>query len=455
MLEGITRLLHRFRRDKRAVSNVLVVVLSLAILVVIVSRVVLWSYEMNRLDWETMQEQIEISNVTKATPEGWYNAEWNYRAPIVIDNTLNTNHLTDFQVLVEMDTASLIASGKMRENCEDIRFTDSDGVTLISYWIESGVNSSNTRIWVKVPSIPAKLRKTIYVYYGNPDAASESDMTEVLEEKYTKIDVRYKWTARVSTVDVANGDDRGSWQNIPFSFPFWREMKNRIYLCSNGFGLFDPTSPTNDYSNSLSELRNRWMIAPFWDDLRTDVAGGIVSKPGVYVDSYSDHFVVTWEVTRYGDWRDSIKFQAILYRNGDVRINIDGATNFNDFSPTLGISKGDNVNYWDITSERKTYKSWLFTLRKYTYPEPKVSIGEEEVLDAGVLFEFRNTGSLTLQIVSLWINNSTRHERYDVSLFINSGEKISYVRSDIDLPDKPYTVKVVTERGNIAVYSEN
>jgi len=197
------------------------------------------------------------------------------------------------------------------------------------------------------------------------------------------------------------------------------------------------------------------MIAPFWDDLRTDVAGGIVSEPGVYVDSYSDHFVVTWEVTRYGDSGDSIKFQAILYRNGDVRINIDGATNFNDFSPTLGISKGDNVNYWDITSERKTYKSWLFTLRKYTYPEPKVSIGEEEVLDAGVLFEFRNTGSLTLQIVSLWINNSTRHERYDVSLFINSGEKISYVRSDIDLPDKPYTVKAVTERGNIAVYSEN
>jgi len=138
-----------------------------------------------------------------------------------------------------MDTASLITSGKMRENCEDIRFTDSDGVTLISYWIESGVNSSNTRIWVKVPSIPAKSRKTIYVYYGNPDAASESDMTEVLEEKYTKIDVRYKWTARVSTVDVANGDDRGSWQNIPFSFPFWREMKNRIYLCSNGFGLFE------------------------------------------------------------------------------------------------------------------------------------------------------------------------------------------------------------------------
>lgn len=455
MLEGITRLLYRLRRDEKAVSNVLVVVLSLVILIVIVSRVVLWSYEMNRLDWETMQEQIEISNVTRATPEGWYSANWKYRAPVILNNTLNANQLTGFQVLVEMDTASLISSEKMKENCEDIRFTDSDGVTLINYWIESGINTSNTRIWVKVPSIPASSTKTIYVYYGNPDAMSESDVTGVLNENYTKIDVEYEWTTRVSTVDVANGDDRGSWQDIPFSFPFWREMKDRIYVCSNGFGLFDPTSPTNDYSNSLSELRDRCMIAPFWDDLRTDVRGGIVSQPGVYVDAYSDRFVITWEATRYGDPRDSVKFQAILYRNGDVRINIDDATNFGDFTPTLGISKGDNVHYWDVTSERETYKSWLFTLRKYTYPEPEVSIGREEVLDTGVLFEFRNTGSLTLHIVSLWINNSTHHKRYDVSLFINSGEKAFYVRNDVDLPSKPYTVKAVTERGNVAVYSEN
>jgi alpha-tubulin suppressor-like RCC1 family protein len=63
----------------------------------------------------------------------------------------------------------------MRSDCGDIRFTDSDAQTLLSYWIESGCNSANTKIWVKVPSIPASSTKTIYVYYGNPSATSKSN----------------------------------------------------------------------------------------------------------------------------------------------------------------------------------------------------------------------------------------------------------------------------------------
>jgi hypothetical protein len=74
---------------------------------------------------------------------------------------------------------------------------------------------------------------------------------------------------------------------------------------------------------------------------------------------------------------------------------------------------------------------------------------------SGTLFTFKNEGSLTVHLVSLWINNSTHHQRYEVSIFINSGETTSYVRSDISLPDRPYVVKVATERGNIAVYSES
>jgi len=455
MLEDIIRLLHKFKRNKKAVSNVLIVVLSLAILVIIVSKVVLWSYEMNQLDWERIQEKIEIRKVSKFAPDGWYDAAWECRMKVFVNNTANPNQLTDFQVLVNVDTGSLINAGKMQNNGEDIRFTDSDGITLLSHWIESGINSSNTRIWVKIPSIPANSTKTIYLYYANPDAVSTSNIDEVLEENYTKIDIAYEWTPRLSTVDVANGDDAGSWQDIPFGFPFWRTPKTRIYLCSNGFGLFDPTAPTNDYRNSLSKLIDSWMIAPFWDDLRTDRTGGIVSEPGVYVDNYSDRFVITWETTRYGDSSDSIKFQAILYRNGDVRINIDNATNFADFTPTLGISKGDGSRYIDITSERDTNKSWLFLLRKYADPEPTTTLGVEEVLEPKILIELENSGPLTLRIVSLWINNATVHQRYSVDLFINPGGKMSYIRKDLSLPDKPYTVKVVTERGNIAVYSES
>ncbi|MEM5830534.1 MAG: DUF2341 domain-containing protein, partial [Candidatus Aenigmatarchaeota archaeon] len=102
---------------------------------------------------------------------------WQYRKPITIqENSGNT--LIDYQVLITLDTASLISAGKMRSDCGDIRFTDSDGITLLNYWIESGCNSANTKIWVKVPNIPASLTKAIYVYYGNPSATSLSNVSQ-------------------------------------------------------------------------------------------------------------------------------------------------------------------------------------------------------------------------------------------------------------------------------------
>ena len=46
----------RLRRDRRGISNVIVVVLSLVIILAIVSNIVLWNYEMNQVDWEKMKE---------------------------------------------------------------------------------------------------------------------------------------------------------------------------------------------------------------------------------------------------------------------------------------------------------------------------------------------------------------------------------------------------------------
>lgn len=300
---------------------------------------------------------------------------WGYRKGHVINNA--TGARTNYQALFNVYQGSGVDNGNsvylnghnQSTFPNDIRFTDDDGQTLLNYWVED-YNSTWAKVWVKIADDLSSSNQTIYIYYGNPSAESASDVNGTLEATYTKVDVPYEWIERISTTDVANGDDVGSWQNIPFSFPFWREFKNRIYVCSNGFGIFDPTPATNDYSNSLAELMARWKVAPFWDDLRTDVAGGGVSTPGAYVDGYADRMIITWETTRYGASADSIKFQVILYRNGDVRFNIDNATNFSNFTPTLGLSKGDNTNYIDITNERNTQKSWLFTLRKYVNPEP-------------------------------------------------------------------------------------
>ena len=71
----------------------------------------------------------------------------------------------------------------------------------------------------------------------------------------------------------------------------------------------------------------------------------------------------------------------------------------------------------------------------------------------GTRFTFKNEGALTSHLVSLWIINSTNHQRYDINVFVNSAETTTYLRADISLPTGQYTVKVVTERGNTAVYS--
>jgi len=71
----------------------------------------------------------------------------------------------------------------------------------------------------------------------------------------------------------------------------------------------------------------------------------------------------------------------------------------------------------------------------------------------GALITFQNGGSLTSHVVSLWINNSTSHQRFEIDLFIASGETTSKLFGNIILPAGSYTTKASTERGNLAILS--
>lgn len=73
----------------------------------------------------------------------------------------------------------------------------------------------------------------------------------------------------------------------------------------------------------------------------------------------------------------------------------------------------------------------------------------------GTRLEIKNSSPLSLRIVAVWITNSTTHQRYNADLFLNSGEAATYIRADIKLPQDIFLAKVVTERGNVAVFSED
>lgn len=48
---------------------------------------------------------------------------------------------------------------------------------MLSYWVEHGINTSSTRIWVKIPTIPAQSSVRLLFLYGNPNATTQSNLS--------------------------------------------------------------------------------------------------------------------------------------------------------------------------------------------------------------------------------------------------------------------------------------
>jgi hypothetical protein len=73
----------------------------------------------------------------------------------------------------------------------------------------------------------------------------------------------------------------------------------------------------------------------------------------------------------------------------------------------------------------------------------------------GTSIDVKNSSPLSIHVVAVWINNSTNHQRYSADFFMNAGEAATYIRVDIQMPQELLLAKVVTERGNVAVFSED
>lgn len=102
----------------------------------------------------------------------------------------------------------------------------------------------------------------------------------------------------------------------------------------------------------------------------------------------------------------------------------------------------DNIVLWDYQMNQLDWERM----------QEKIEITAVSV-DTGSRFTIQNTGSQTAHLVSLWIldNSLKKHQRYDLNIFINAGN--TFQLADIILPETPYIVKIVTEKGNAAVYT--
>lgn len=106
---------------------------------------------------------------------------WKYRKSHVINPASGAG--ADYQVKITVhygsgtDTAGdVYLNSGCRTDFGDIRFTDDDETTLLSYWVEQKIDSDKIVVWVRIADDLSTSAVTIYIYYGKAVSTSASSI---------------------------------------------------------------------------------------------------------------------------------------------------------------------------------------------------------------------------------------------------------------------------------------
>jgi hypothetical protein len=112
--------------------------------------------------------------------EPWWDYSWNFRRAITVDNSGNSEALSDYQVLLNITYDS-----DMKPDFADLRFVQFNQTNgqhiVLAYYIEGKADGAYAGVWVKVNTTPAQGTATFFMYYGNPSAASASSAASTFE----------------------------------------------------------------------------------------------------------------------------------------------------------------------------------------------------------------------------------------------------------------------------------
>ena len=103
---------------------------------------------------------------------------------------------------------------KARDDGFDIRFTSSDGITLLKYERDRHDSATSAaEYWVKIPSVASTTDTDFYIYYGKSDAADGADPTAVWDANFKAVwhlkDITTS-TVDDSTVNANNGTKKAA-----------------------------------------------------------------------------------------------------------------------------------------------------------------------------------------------------------------------------------------------------
>jgi len=339
---------------------------------------------------------------------------WSFMRPVKIVER-SGNDLTDFQVKVELNSSNFDFS-RANADGSDIRFADESGRQL-PYWVESwDASGEQAVVWVKVPSIPASGTATIYMYYSNPSATSESDKTQV----FYQIDSVYL-EYRINEGSGATLNDGSGTSNIASTIygATWTSGTIDYALYFDGSNDYTKTTSTFGLTNGVT-IEAIVRIVDTSSNYEAFVYHGTANEWGLWKDP-NRHFHFGFRASD-GSWNtlsgnlvyDTSKWYHVVARysinDGYIRIFVDGELDAEKYvgkamsTGTDELWLGTKAQYeWTncyidevrifskgLSNEEASYLSngrvvysasdeGVIFVRKYTDPEPTVTVRTTDV----------------------------------------------------------------------------
>ena len=300
--------------------------------------------------------------VPPAPEEVWYE--------IIIDNSANSNDLTDYQVLL-----TITGDAQFFSDCNDddkvIEIYDEDKATLIPFYVEEwDVANKNARIWIKVPLIPANSIKKVYLKV-NPSR------TESLSNPYN-VFIRFD-----DFEDYNVGDppsiDKG-----------WEVIDGDPVIVSDGYegkGLELENTSTRDTVQLNLNGYFRGVVVHFrWKIDGLDLRNGsynFMEDSTYIVSALKTNGVEKWldSALNQHDFNPQLNYQVnvwheyeYIFFENNFKVRKDGV--LYEGGIRVAVTQGVNICFWDTYSAGSYVHRYVIDnvyVRKYTEPEPTVT----------------------------------------------------------------------------------
>jgi len=328
----------------------------------------------------------------KAQGQNWLFG-WCYRKSHVINPSTGAG--TDYQIRITAHYGKGEDSGEhvyLNENCKpdfsDVRFTDDDGKTLLSYWIMEKVDGDYAIFWVKVADDLSNNPATIYVYYGNENAESQSNFDDTFifgdlfdsptldMNRWVSVDgVTYTIDPTNHYVKVTGAGGEGS------------GLHSKSITLPDSWIIEDAYDNAQGYYQYMYASDDRWaggggMILhnSSWSHSNRGIAATYLKDtsgiaPKFYIEAIIGN-QVAW--SQSGTSYFCTIHSKIYKLDGNITIEKNGAvvaTQSNDDVPNvfhIGAYCSNNYGTWEL-------RYGAFKIRKYVDPEPSHSVwGYEE-----------------------------------------------------------------------------